>query len=295
MRHIALLLFLLKIFSAPAQSIANSGFESWTANGPNSWGTFVSLNTLFAKMAVRDTVDVFSGKASLRLRTDTVQLPWDNQERLYPGMAIYGSVIYNAQLAQVRLFGTPFTARPDSFRIALKYFSEGNDTAFVSFNLFRNGQYTGGYGPNKEDGFLLPSGGATSWQVFQFPVNYYSDSLPDTLKITLLSSNKNPVLGSTLWVDSIVPVYGLVDGWNEANALVVRVLPNPVNDHLQLLMNDNRVRVLELSGMDGRVLFRKEVSGNESVPMGGFTSGFYGIRIIENGSLVYTGKLVKED
>lgn len=274
-----------------SQTINNGSFENWNSGSPIYWGTFSNWHPNFNKTAAIDSTVVFDGKFSLRLTTDTLQLPWDSQERLYPGFANYGGVVYNAQKAQLSVFGTPYVFRPDTISMALKYLPYGADSAFISFSFWKNGVQIGGASTIANDGFKM--GALPDWNYFHFPVAYWSDSVPDTLKIQLLSSDKFPQRGSSLWVDSVNTHFSLVSGISEENRNWMPILSNPVNGDLMFRETNGKQLQVEVYSGNGNCILQQ--NNASSIPTSAWVPGVYVVllRTID-GTITFTGKLVKQ-
>ncbi|MFN8276967.1 MAG: T9SS type A sorting domain-containing protein [Chitinophagales bacterium] len=274
-----------------SQTINNGSFENWNSGTPSSWGTFSNWHPNFNKTAAIDSTAVFDGKFSLRLTTDTLQLPWDSQERLYPGFANYGGVVYNAQQAQLSVFGTPYTFRPDTISMALKYMPTGSDSAFISFSFWKKGIQIGGVSTNANEGFKL--GTLPNWSYFHFPVFYWSDSVPDTLKIQLLSSDKFPQRGSTLWVDSVNAHISLVNGISEEIENWKPIFPNPVNGELVFSETNSEPQQVEIYASNGTCILQQTTAS--SIPTSSWKQGVYIVLLkTADGTITFSGKLVKQ-
>ena len=132
------LLFILTLtfaVSAEAQNIPNAGFESWTPSfgydDPNSWGTLNAASILGLPISVTKSTERHGGSFSAKVETMST-IDSSGQETPSPGFMFIGSVnIFQG----TGVFGTSFTARPDSLVGWVKCNSVNGDTSGVALQL----------------------------------------------------------------------------------------------------------------------------------------------------------------
>ena len=278
---------------AQRDSIANGSFEFWGGYSPNSWGTYAAVNSSFSKLVTIDSTLKYVGKMAMKITTDTIRFAGDTTPIKVAGLANYGSVFLSQN--EIKVKGTKFTSRPDSFRIAIKYIPKGIDTAFWGFWLTKNGQYVGGISTTGlAEGATISA--PLNWTKITLPFNYVSTATPDTLAIQFSSSLYNGKIGSAFWIDDISLVYktnvGIVEEFLQSTA--VNVFPNPTTYKLCFELKDATDFSLIIFDEIGNELYKKEKQNStELVDVSIFPAGKYFYAIQKNNKK-YTGIFIKE-
>jgi hypothetical protein len=232
------LLFILAItfaFSAKAQNIPNAGFESWAPGfgyeDPNSWGTLNALGLLGVPVSVTKSTSRHSGAFSAKVETILADLEMSGTPEPFPGILFIGSLNV---LSQSAVFGTPFTAKPDSLVGWIKYSPVNDDACGVVVQLSKwdavnmTQEFIG-------FGIYSSSSPSSSFYRFSVPIDYESQSTPDTLQVTVVSSAEEGQgqVGSAVWIDDLSLIYN-TSSIGELNGSSFEVFPNPVIDELSI-------------------------------------------------------------
>ena len=231
------LLFILTLtfaVSAEAQNIPNAGFENWSGFGyedPNSWGTLNALGILGVPVSVTKSTSSHSGAFSAKVETILADLEMSGTPEPFPGILFIGSLNV---LSQSAVFGTPFTAKPDSLVGWIKYSPVNDDACGVVVQLSKwdavnmTQEFIG-------FGIYSSSSPSSSFYRFSVPIDYESQSTPDTLQVTVVSSVEEGQgqVGSAVWIDDLSLIYN-TSSIGELNGPSFEVFPNPVNDELSI-------------------------------------------------------------
>ena len=233
------LLFILTLtfaVSAEAQNIPNAGFESWAPGfgyeDPNSWGTLNALGILGVPVSVTKSTSSHSGAFSAKVETILADLEMSGTPEPFPGILFIGSLNV---LSQSAVFGTPFTAKPDSLVGWIKYSPVNDDACGVVVQLSKwdainmTQEFIG-------FGIYSSSSPSSSFYRFSVPIDYESQSTPDTLQVTVVSSVEEGQgqVGSAVWIDDLSFIYNTSSSLGELNGPSFEVFPNPVNDELSI-------------------------------------------------------------
>jgi hypothetical protein len=231
------LLFILTLtfaVSAEAQNIPNAGFENWSGFGyedPNSWGTLNALGILGVPVSVTKSTSSHSGAFSAKVETILADLEMSGTPEPFPGILFIGSLNV---LSQSAVFGTPFTAKPDSLVGWIKYSPVNDDACGVVVQLSKwdavnmTQEFIG-------FGIYSSSSPSSSFYRFSVPIDYESQSTPDTLQVTVVSSAEEGQgqVGSAVWIDDLSLIYN-TSSIGELNGSSFEVFPNPVSDELSI-------------------------------------------------------------
>jgi len=229
------LLFILTLtfaVSAKAQNIPNAGFESWTAgfgfDDPNSWGTLNALSLLGIPISVTKSTERHGGSFSAKVETMST-IDSSGQETPSPGFMFIGSVNI---FQETGVFGTSFTARPDSLVGWVKCTTVNGDNSGIVLTLTKWDatsltQEEIGFG-----GYITTSSSSTFYR-FSVPIEYSSENTPDSLSVIVISSLEDGEIGSAIWVDDLSLIYN-TSSIGELNGTSFEVFPNPVNDELSI-------------------------------------------------------------
>ena len=231
------LLFILTLtfaVSAEAQNIPNAGFENWSDFGyedPNSWGTLNALSILGMPISVTKSTERHGGAFSAKVETILADLEMSGTPEPFPGILFIGSINVFSQSA---VFGTPFTAKPDSLVGWIKYSPVNDDACGVVVQLSKwdavnmTQEFIG-------FGIYSSSSPSSSFYRFSVPIDYESQSTPDTLQVTVVSSadEGQGQVGSAVWIDDLSLIYN-TSSIGELNGPSFEVFPNPVNDELSI-------------------------------------------------------------
>ncbi len=236
-----------------AQTIPNSGFETWVQQGPGmvptAWGTTPTSTK---------STDAHGGSFAVQCKTDSFTDPMGNV-KIMPGIIFLGKRGMGPNTPN--LPGSPFNIRPDSFIGWFKYAPKGQD-AFKVDVLFTKWNTTW----NKQDtiGTAVYMGdAANNYTKFSMPIEYSSWATPDSVQISFGSGNpQNPELGSTLIIDDISFVTKPNASVKEQN-IQFNVFPNPTNGIITI--NHNIAKTLDIYKLDGSRIKSYQIEGQENV------------------------------
>ena len=175
-----------------AQNIPNGNFENWSMKNafynPSGMQTF-NLHSYFLTQSGNTTRDSSSHQGSLCARMETIS----KGNTSLPGVTSIGLFDGNSGEG-----GMPFTQKPDTAYIWVKYNIKPGDTGAVGFFFKKLGNVYG-------MGFQLLSGAINGWTKLSIPINYGLPVNPDTLIFMSISSiNDSSIFtGSVLYVDDI--------------------------------------------------------------------------------------------
>ncbi len=185
-------------FTAFAQQIPNSNFETWTdtynAEGWNSLNLEVSI---FNFHSAEQSTDVEEGIYSAKLTSGELL------GQFIPGLITLGEIdIENQSIGG----GIPFGERPTGLCYFFKYLPEGNDTTYMISLLTKWNEATENTDTIGMTAYFTSNETSAYTQV-NVPYIYNSEEIPDTLNVIFLSSGFTGTVGSTLLVDNVSMLY----------------------------------------------------------------------------------------
>lgn len=298
MKKTITLLALLITFVASAQAqIPNGSFENWTTTGgydtPDGWDNFNPLTSTYSVYTCeKGTTSPPHGSAFLMLTTKVVG------PSTVPGLAMLGK--YDA-VTQKPKSGVPFTGRPSHLTGKWQYMAFGNDTGRIAVYLTKWNNTTLQRDLIGSVEYDLP-GMVMSWTSFAIPITYIHGTMPDSVIIGLISSNKssNAAAGSYLYVDSLNFTGNVPDGISDiaGKKYNIALSPNPAKSNLSLdfgaiVTDDVNISVIDMYGRTvaqatcapGRRVYSMELSS--------VAAGSYFIKV-NVGEAIQTQRLVVE-
>lgn len=267
--------------------------ENWGSNSPTGWATEDKLAAELGKplryTAVHDTVVKYSGKSSIRLRSDTANRP-DNLTN-YSGFLCYCDMFIDP-IAQNQNFNyKPFNSRPDSLIFWYKYTpGVSNNKALVVFESYDKSI-------TKIGEIEKEFGEAKTWKRISFPVKYLSGATPDSLLLTFTSSFEDPfTIKDTLWLDDISLVYKTVGIMKLEADEVFTLYPNPAFEYVIAEMPSEQMHTVTIYDVDGKEVFKQEnVSRRLKIELSNLSKHSYIIRVLNNATKVFAErKIVKQ-
>ncbi len=291
-----LTILLAAFFAANAQqALTNGGFETWTSSHtPTGWTTYEEMIAPLAGigLTVKDSVDKFSGTASIKITSQYVALAQDT----VAGAVGVGTGFFDGQ--QPKMYGTPFTSSPDTLEFAYKYTPVDADSA--GFQMFLS--KAGSTNPKIAFGGQLVNT-AGQWGFITIPLGaYYSDTTgtADTLLLAFyssyLQSSQVTRQGSVLNVDAVRLGYKTTPTFieNINNNLNVRVFPNPASELVNIQTSEPVVNAsVVVYDMTGRVITHEFGGGNNfELVTANWESGIYSYSILSNSVVVNKGRIV---
>lgn len=283
----------LTITLTKAQSIPNSGFETWTNmgtyNNPDSWGCLNDMTSSMSTYTCVKGTPGSPGTAYLKLTSKTV-----NGLGVVNGLAVSG--VLNTTTMQP-VSGFAFNQRPANLTGKWQHMIYGASQGFVDVQLTR-------WDAQSQARVIVASkhqvlaGMAMSWANFNIPLTYVDGSDPDSCIITLSASGSAPTDLDYLWVDNL-GFSGLVAGISAVNTLPsISVYPNPASDKLVIdlsALNDKSVsiEIIDLQGKRVMSVDKIEVGPNSSINISDLSKGNYILNISSSKGISKTNFIKK--
>ena len=296
MKHFILLLGFLSIgFFSKAQYISNGSFETWGTYDPIGWKSpdsiLASLGFVNGTVS-QSTTDFYSGLSSAKLETKTFII------YAVPGILTNGNIVVNTAATPPAsvVGGKPFTQRPESFTGYYKYTpASGDACVLAAFLLKRNGSVVDTIGYAQ----FTNTSAVSSWTQFSATFTYASLDYPDTIQISLFSSNPTAAItGSILMVDNLNLEGGTL-GINKYGLLSsINVFPNPASDLLNIhfnqeIKNSTSVCIYSVVGKKMKEIILPAGTEFSSINIRDLNKGMYFIQIL-SGKDKYTKKISVE-
>ena len=260
-KNLSLLLLTILFFGVGNAQIVNSDFEDWSPHGgscesPDDWGTLKGSTGLLGVCTTqKDTVNVQSGVAALRLETEFIGPPFNQTA---PGICTNGSINTTSQDIEG---GDAFTLRPDTMTgwyIAAPV--NGDEYSFRA--LFMNGADTIGRAGWSDTTTV------TTYTRFAAPVDWWTSQVPDMVQILLFSSDSDdPQPGSTVTFDNFGYTLSPTGLPEEAATPLFDIYPIPSQGWLQVRLNDHQASppfntplTIEIFNLSGQRVQLREVN-----------------------------------
>lgn len=282
-----------------AQQIPNGSFETWSSDEPDSWNStnqnVVGFGT-FTTVA-KDVSGAQQGSASAKLTVVTKTIPFIGTSLTLPGVLTLGTLNIDPinQTASVT-GGFAFTGMPQKLTGYFKYQPINNDTCAMGWGLtkWNNGvQDIVGYAAINRMGTF------NNWTYFEIPLEYRNWETPDTLNILFLNSNPLDGLdhtGSTMWIDNLSFVYGIVGIEGVTSARDIQIYAEPNARKLILtsgFVNQENldIRLYNMAGVETNYWKRSMQKSTEHLDINNLPPGTYVIRISSGKRLIDTRKI----
>lgn len=264
---------------ASGQPVGNGGLEKWQMGSVQMPDSFVTSDVGDPIGSVTRSTDAHSGQyAALIKSTNTAFGP-------HSGGIWYA--FYDAGISLVSYW--PVNGRPTRLSFWYKYSRQGNDTAVVIVELTR--WKNGSRGPAGSAYYLITSNVSGYTQAF-VPIIPAADQ-PDSVRIGFLSSNLNPVVGSTLYVDDIALEYG-TGIKNATGPDLLHLFPNPATEKFTMEMPQESDCIVEVSNAIGSSVYREKHTGRKvSVDCNDWSSGIYFVTV-RCSEKIYSGKFLRQ-
>lgn len=237
-RSILISLILILTFNyIKSQNLSNYDFEDWKTltsyENPLGWSTsnYSVFGVITFETVFKETTDVYSGESSIKLVTTEKNASGEDVKVV--GLITLGVFDVNLATRQaVVKGGIPVIEKPSLLSGYYKYSTSGLDSCIMSIFLTKydnneNKRDTVGIG-------VFTSSNESEWTLFEAPINYYSETDPDSLNIVILSSDTSIFdPGSTLLIDNLY-IDGTVGVFNNLEQEDIKVYPNPAKDLLNI-------------------------------------------------------------
>lgn len=287
-------LFIAGFAGLSAQQVQNPGFETWTNNFPNGWGSIgemvLGLSGTNYNTDVQ-TTSAHSGSFAMLMQNQYIAMAASN----VPGAVNTGPVSYSTNGP---IFGyQAYSSKPVSFDFWYKFNAINGDSASAAVIISKWNT-----GLNRRD--TLAVGGtflglANSYT--QKTVSIYwliTGVTPDSIQLHFTSSDQQvggtvqPPTGGKLYVDDVnftLPV-GIQNIDDEGK--FVTVYPNPAANALNISANGFHAKRALVYDLTGRNIATYELNGNIThIDISSYENGVYIYKVIdENTGKIFTAK-----
>ncbi|MBN8670837.1 MAG: T9SS type A sorting domain-containing protein [Chitinophagales bacterium] len=279
-------LLLAGSISTNAQVIPNGGFEDWqTVAGnespKNGWATTDGIGLKCSPLSAGKSTDKAVGNNAILLQTTNCTLTGGLQEAW-------------------ALLSFPISKKPDSISFYYKSDHSGNDTGYVTVDLYK---YTAGTGSKKIGNASYNIKGVQStYKRIAIPITYTSADIPDTAVVEIGSDRMMaPKMGNKVWIDELKftsKSTGTAIAINAGRNPIV-IYPQPVRDKFSIkypVLHSTNASIT-IQDFSGRTIMKKEVlidgSNKEEIDISQLSTGIYLYLLEVEGEGKYTGKIEK--
>lgn len=270
---ISILIIFTLNFSFCQDTIPNHNFENWYTNvHPENWETTNLLLPIGVNNCYRSE-NSFSGTYAISLETI------DMDGLIVPGVATLGTLGFNNSTG-----GISFSAKP----IALKGYyihPSSGDEVLIGVEFFKDGVEIG-------DGQWTTTDSTGDYSEFVIPITFYSNQIPDTLNITILTDQYD--VGSKLIVDNLEMEYQStgVSSINDKNEVLC--YPNPSSGIFTFQMDKMDDVVIQIYNMEGRLVNETQgLLSKSTIDLSNYRAGVYSA-IVKKGNSFSIKKLILE-
>ena len=205
---------LLLVSSVTAQTIPNSGFETWINHGqyddPQFWDTPNQEVCFFPfyTTVINKSTDHQEGSYSAKLETKLIPVI----NITIPGVVTLGTLSINIAAGTYSITGgVPINDIPTHLKGFYKFQPKGGDSCAIGIGLTK---WVSGARDTIGFGVFSTHDTITSWTPFSAWIDYSTTTTPDTMNILAISSaTENPTAGTILYVDGLYLDY--TTGMNE--------------------------------------------------------------------------------
>lgn len=295
---------LVSFYSMHSQTeIPNGGFEEWVEHesglfkepGGDWWGTLNKLRLLgeAAPITTNPSTDAHSGNYSAKIEN-----------------GMFGTTIKISGLLTTGYFdskqtppnnfieGKPFTGRPAKLIGYYKYKAANGDSAWCYMNLTKWNN-----GKNKKDTIaeswivFYDKGEMTEFERFEFPLHYYSEETPDTIKVSFLASagtrsfgtTGNAQIGSIFWLDDVALEYATGVELPLMAEAVTRVSGNYQSRTINIFIrHPDKMLSISIYDINGRLMLSDEKVSTENQFHFPYPKGTY-FYVVKKGSVSIGG------
>lgn len=278
--------------------VPNGSFETWsnytslitgiTVDQPDNWDTPDRLAAdlgITDRLTEKESTEVQDGSFAAKMTSKELTVlgsPLD-----VPGTVTTGKLDFDfATFTPSISGGYPYTGRPDDLTGYYEYAPAGTDTAYIGITLTSNGNVVGG-------GSFTATSATVGYQMFDITLTYFLPDDPDTLFIIASSSASFSSVspGSEFYLDNLkfTGASG-VAGWT-ALGIKPDVYPNPANNTINISDPKDYPVMIEMYNLQGQRVASQELQPDmNAIDISSFSGGLYTYRILDKGSVVFSGK-----
>jgi hypothetical protein len=217
-----------------------------TYNNPDQWATLNDMTATANTFTCLKGSPGSPGFSYIKLISKNV-----TGMGIIPGLAISGML---DSVNMQPLSGFPYTGRPESLDGRWQYMASGSDQGYISVLFTLWNSTTLSRDTISFTYFSLP-GMAMSWANFSIPINYQSDSFPDSVVIVLSASNANgapTAANSYLYIDDLTFENVLTSVADDIAQSAFQLYPNPAHSMLNVELPEQQsptlIEIFDLKG-----------------------------------------------
>ncbi len=251
-----ILLFSAIFYTVQAQSVPNGDFESGKDTlSLNSWHTINELTGFFFPFT--RTTDSYSGEYAVRLQT----LEIFNTK--VPGLATLGNIVIGDVKGTIH-----FPYKPDKLTGMYKHPSNKDASLIWVYFLKNQGAKVDTVG----QGTFIPDGNIDAYRAFEIEIEYYSESVPDSMNILLISDSEVP--NSTFYIDNLEFIYN-ANSISKNTDATFEIYPNPTSSYIYIKTNELHENEYLLSNLIGNVVLSGTIDESHLLDLSGQPHGVY--------------------
>jgi hypothetical protein len=254
-----------------AQQVQNAGFETWTNNFPNNWGSIGGALVGFGQPnpgTETQTTTKHSGTYAVLLTNKAVAAFGG---AVVPGFVQTGSAAVVGTSLSFK--GEPYTYQPSSYSFYYEYVPQTGDSGFTQILLTKWNT-----GTNTRD--TLAFGGATIHAAANYtqgtvPIIWQTVANPDTILLSFGSSQLNtPPANSMLYVDDVTMAVSGIQTFVDGS--VSHVYPNPASNTINFSVSDENAKYVKVYDLTGRAVASFElINRSVKADVSSFENGMY--------------------
>ncbi|HEV7230049.1 MAG TPA: T9SS type A sorting domain-containing protein [Bacteroidia bacterium] len=292
-RKILTLSFLCFAWTANAQQLSNSGFETWTGNVPPPWGTLdqaMAAAGLSGSSYVTKSSSPHTGSFAAQIQTQAAPLIGT----VVQGALIYGTITINVSTQKATFKGLPFTYMPDGTTYYIKGNLVAGDTTGV-FVMLSKWNSVSGKRDTLGKGIDTVVSLTSTYVLRTVPIKYTLAGIPDSIQYIIASSGKkSPPVGTVITVDDVNLDFATGISEPLFTQPEFMLYPNPAQNQITLSSGNDKARIFSIYDLSGRILMSHTITGRTSViDLKDFQNGLYIYKITgENAEVLKCSKFI---
>ena len=263
MKNIILILFFSLIFyTSQAQTVPNGDFESGVDTlSLSKWHTINELTGIFFPFT--RTTDSYSGDYAVKLETLSIF------NTLVPGLATLGQISIGDVQGAI-----PFPYKPDKLTGMYKHPTDKDASLIWVYFLKNQGNKVDTIG----QGTFIPDGKINQYKSFEIDIDYYAESVPDSMNILLISDSEVP--NSTFYIDKLEFIYNSTSIPENIGG-DVNIYPIPTSTFVNIKRSELSEKKLILMNLFGEIIVETNIHDNHKLDLSAQPAGIYFI-VIDN-------------
>ncbi len=294
------ILCLLALAAKSQTTIPNPGFENWTSNHDAVGWDNSNLSTTYLGLAVTITgvtksTDAHSGSYSAKLLSkDTTIVVYTTP--VTPGFVTLGTFWFNSTSQTGGVTGgILFHGRPDSLTCWYKSSLQGSDKSSFYFS-----EWQGAHATIIANDSAKIATSAANWTYFAMPIHYMDAGTPDSLNITIGSSDMgvqaNIANNSQMNLDDVSLVYGSVGIMDIAYSNNFNVYADKATNQLIINLNfdqsqSTEIALYTISGQLVKSYVKNIESSKELMELSSLSKGIYVLKVMRNDGQNFSQKI----